>query len=216
MKFLVGMGAATMRERWQRFCATASPLPNGRDSQLPPRGDKSTCGLTPPPLARIPARQVGILRFHPTSEPVMSLLSYFSKWRKSAKPARRAHRRLVSRLEGLEERALPATFTVTTALDVVNPTDGKLSLRESINAANAHAGADTLMVPAARAILFRAPASLLHPKGGTAGNSCEFLAATVTTRAGTCTRKVEWRKSPVVRNEWRSILRQPSKISARQ
>ena len=78
----------------------------------------------------------------------MSLLSYFSKWRKSAKPARQARRRFVPRLECLEERAVPATFTVTTTLDVVNPADGKLSLREAITAANAHVGADTIVLPA--------------------------------------------------------------------
>ena len=52
------------------------------------------------------------------------------------------------RLECLEDRVVPATFTVTTALDVVNPADGKLSLREAITKANALAGADVIVLPA--------------------------------------------------------------------
>ena len=36
-----------------------------------------------------------------------------------------------------------ATFTVTTAQDVVNPNDGKLSLREAVAQANATAAAPT-------------------------------------------------------------------------
>ena len=58
------------------------------------------------------------------------------------------HRRFVPRLESLEDRAVPAVFTVTTALDVVNPADGKLSLREAVSAANANPGADTIVLPA--------------------------------------------------------------------
>ncbi|MBO0698391.1 MAG: hypothetical protein J2P46_08360 [Zavarzinella sp.] len=48
----------------------------------------------------------------------------------------------------LESRHLPATFLVTTPLDVVNPTDGKLSLREAITRANQNPGADTVLLPA--------------------------------------------------------------------
>jgi CSLREA domain-containing protein len=48
----------------------------------------------------------------------------------------------------LEDRLVPATFTVTTTLDVVDSNDGKLSLREAISAANASPGADTIIVPA--------------------------------------------------------------------
>jgi predicted outer membrane repeat protein len=52
------------------------------------------------------------------------------------------------RLETLEDRAVPATFTVSTTLDELTPGDGKLSLREAITRANAHPGADTIIVPA--------------------------------------------------------------------
>jgi hypothetical protein len=52
------------------------------------------------------------------------------------------------RLESLEDRATPATFAVTTALDVVDPADGKVSLREAVNRANKNTGADTIVLPA--------------------------------------------------------------------
>jgi CSLREA domain-containing protein len=52
------------------------------------------------------------------------------------------------RLESLEDRAVPATFNVTTTLDVVDPADGNRSLREAVNAANANAGADVIILPA--------------------------------------------------------------------
>src|SRR5262245_50984989 len=50
-------------------------------------------------------------------------------------------------LEYLEDRSVPATFTVTTPLDVV-AADGKLSLREAVSAANARPGPDTVALPA--------------------------------------------------------------------
>ena len=56
-------------------------------------------------------------------------------------------RRFMSRLEWLEVRVVPSTFTVTTTLDAV-ANDGRTSLREAITAANAHRGADTIIVPA--------------------------------------------------------------------
>ena len=43
------------------------------------------------------------------------------------------------------ERVAMATFTVTTTADVVNATDGKLSLREAVAQANATAAADTIV-----------------------------------------------------------------------
>jgi len=51
------------------------------------------------------------------------------------------------RLESLEDRALPATFAVTTTLDVVDPADGKRSLREAVTAANARDGEDVIILP---------------------------------------------------------------------
>ena len=51
------------------------------------------------------------------------------------------------RLECLEDRAVPATFTVNTTLDDVIPANGKLSLREAITKANTTAGADVIVVP---------------------------------------------------------------------
>jgi hypothetical protein len=52
------------------------------------------------------------------------------------------------RLECLEDRAVPATFAVTTTLDEVNPGDGKRSLREAVSQANKHAGTDAIVLPA--------------------------------------------------------------------
>ena len=52
------------------------------------------------------------------------------------------------RLEALEDRAVPATFNVTTTLDVVDRADGKRSLREAIIAAENLPGADVIAVPA--------------------------------------------------------------------
>src|SRR4029450_13289712 len=52
------------------------------------------------------------------------------------------------RLECLEDRAVPPTFTVNTTLAEVPPGDGKLPLREAITKANANPGADTIVVPA--------------------------------------------------------------------
>jgi predicted outer membrane repeat protein len=51
-------------------------------------------------------------------------------------------------LECLEDRSVPATFNVTTTLDVVDSGDGKLSLREAITKANTSASADLINVPA--------------------------------------------------------------------
>lgn len=52
------------------------------------------------------------------------------------------------RVEALEDRVTPATFNVTTTVDVVDAADGKRSLREAITAANNLAGADTIVLPA--------------------------------------------------------------------
>src|SRR5262245_1014156 len=58
------------------------------------------------------------------------------------------HRTARLLLDCLEGRAMPSTFTVTTTLDVVDPSDGRLSLREAIGRANDHPGADTVVLPA--------------------------------------------------------------------
>jgi hypothetical protein len=47
-------------------------------------------------------------------------------------------------LEHLEDRAVPTTFTVNSALDLVNPIFGVFTLREAILAANNTPGADTI------------------------------------------------------------------------
>jgi predicted outer membrane repeat protein len=52
------------------------------------------------------------------------------------------------RLESLEDRAVPATFTVNTTLDELTAGDGRLSLREAITRANASPGADVIVLPA--------------------------------------------------------------------
>jgi CSLREA domain-containing protein len=56
--------------------------------------------------------------------------------------------RATLRLESLEDRAVPATFNVTTTQDVIDPADGKRSLREAITAANNLAGVDVIVLPA--------------------------------------------------------------------
>jgi hypothetical protein len=63
-------------------------------------------------------------------------------------PNQRPKRLCRPHLELLEGRLVPATFTVTTPLDVVADADGQLSLREAVTAANANPGADTIVVPA--------------------------------------------------------------------
>src|SRR5438105_15261194 len=71
----------------------------------------------------------------------------FARFRSSESrvTARRPRRLSVEPLEG---REVPATFTVTTFADVVDPADGKLSLREVVSRANASPGADTIQLAA--------------------------------------------------------------------
>src|SRR5262245_18737340 len=57
-------------------------------------------------------------------------------------------RGIVLTLEILEDRLAPATFAVTTKLDVFDPADGKLSLREAVSRANTNLGPDTIKLPA--------------------------------------------------------------------
>ena len=66
----------------------------------------------------------------------------FSSWLRGLKTASRIARRGISprfrpRLEGLEDRSVPAVLNVTTTLDVVDPNDDLLSLREAVIQANA-------------------------------------------------------------------------------
>src|SRR5262249_29855489 len=62
-------------------------------------------------------------------------------------PSHRSRSHLV--LGVLEDRTVPATFTVDSPLDVVDPNDGVLTLREAMTAANASAGVDTIEFDAA-------------------------------------------------------------------
>jgi predicted outer membrane repeat protein len=52
------------------------------------------------------------------------------------------------RLEPLEARLAPATFVVTTRLDIVDKNDNRVSLREAVTQANTQTGADTIVLPA--------------------------------------------------------------------
>ncbi len=56
--------------------------------------------------------------------------------------------RRIRKFEALEDRRLLTTFHVTTVADVVNPNDGKISLREAIDLANAHPGPDVVVLKA--------------------------------------------------------------------
>jgi hypothetical protein len=52
------------------------------------------------------------------------------------------------RVQCLEDRTAPATFTVTTTLDTIDEDDHKLSLREAVIRTNDLGGPDTIVVPA--------------------------------------------------------------------
>ena len=76
---------------------------------------------------------------------------FLTSWLKTLRTRNRTGRtnrmpaapRFRPRLEAIEDRTVPSTFTVTTALDGVAG-----SLREAVIAANAQPGADTIIVPA--------------------------------------------------------------------
>ena len=57
-------------------------------------------------------------------------------------------RHFLRKFELLEDRRLLTTYHVTTTADVVDPLDGKLSLREAIDLANAHPGPDVIVLKA--------------------------------------------------------------------
>src|SRR5215510_2100148 len=70
---------------------------------------------------------------------------FFSSWLRNRNSNPRVTRATAPRpkqarfrplLEALEDRAVPAVLNVTTALDVVHPSDGLLSLREAVLQAN--------------------------------------------------------------------------------
>jgi predicted outer membrane repeat protein len=75
---------------------------------------------------------------------------WFSSWLRHRTVSRkhRPARRFRPRLEALEDRAVPATLTVNTTLDILGHTNGMLSLRQAIIDANAKAQADTIVLPA--------------------------------------------------------------------
>jgi predicted outer membrane repeat protein len=86
---------------------------------------------------------------------------WFSSWLQKRTISRK-HRpasRFRPVLEVLEDRAVPATFTVNTTLDVLGHDNGMLSLRQAIMDANAAPGADTIVVPAGTYTLTRAEAT---------------------------------------------------------
>src|SRR5262245_21992857 len=69
-------------------------------------------------------------------------------------------------LETLEDRSVPAVFTVSSLTDVVNPNDGVLTLREAIGQANSSAGADTITFGVAGTINVQSPLPTLNDTSG--------------------------------------------------
>ncbi len=77
------------------------------------------------------------------------MFSYSRRGKPSfSKIGRQRRRKLIGTFESLEDRRLLTTFHVTTTADLLDPADGKLSLREAIDLANAHPGADTIVLKA--------------------------------------------------------------------
>jgi predicted outer membrane repeat protein len=75
---------------------------------------------------------------------------WFPSWfgKRSVSQKQRPVSRFRPTLEVLEDRAVPATLTVNTTLDVLGHTNGLLSLRQAIIDANATPKADTIILPA--------------------------------------------------------------------
>jgi hypothetical protein len=84
----------------------------------------------------------------------------FSSWlrHRSVSRKQRPVNRFRPTLEVLEDRAVPATLTVNTTLDVLGHDNGMLSLRQAIIDANATPKADTIILPAGTYTLTRAGA----------------------------------------------------------
>jgi hypothetical protein len=81
--------------------------------------------------------------------PAMSFSSWLRRLRASSRIARHGSRpRFRPGVEGLEDRSVPAVLNVTTTLDVIDPNDGVLSLREAVIQANASNEAVIVNVPA--------------------------------------------------------------------
>lgn len=66
--------------------------------------------------------------------------------RPTTKAPRRKPSRFRPRIEGLENRLVPAVLNVTTFADVVDPNDGRLSLREAVSQANSTGAPDTIVL----------------------------------------------------------------------
>jgi len=97
---------------------------------------------------------------------------WFSSWLRHPTVSRK-HRpanRFRPRLEALEDRAVPATLTVNTTVDVLGHANGMLSLRQAVLDANARTTADTIVVPAGTY-------NLILPEPGAVGGGLEINAS---------------------------------------
>src|SRR4051794_34538736 len=74
----------------------------------------------------------------------MPTMKFFSRKTRRNALVRSFRRALPLRLETLEDRCVPATFTVTTLADTVDANPAVTSLREAITAANSQAGDDSI------------------------------------------------------------------------
>jgi CSLREA domain-containing protein len=115
----------------------------------------------------------------------------------------KGRRQLRPRLEGLEDRLVPATIRVTTIADVVNPKDGKVSLREAITAANRTTAPDMIILPAGVYRIAILP-DVANPDPNATG-SFDILAGTTLVgagagktiiNAGQADRVFAWRRGP--------------------
>ena len=68
-------------------------------------------------------------------------------WRRRDRSKSTVGRKRQLRVQCLEDRTAPATFTVTTTLDMIDEGDHKLSLREAVIRTNDLTGPDTIVLP---------------------------------------------------------------------